>query len=82
MNVCGKFPCGMNMTTGTCNDLYCPMKAAFPLIPPNPSPRYLPVNIPFSNIGITVVTLDGYGNVQIKVDEPYPAAVSTQKEPS
>lgn len=40
---------------------------------PTPSPRYLPINMPFSNIGITIATLDGYGNVEIKVDQPYPA---------
>jgi hypothetical protein len=45
-----------------------------PFIAPTPSPRVLPVNIPFSNVGITVVTLDGYGNVTIKVDQPYPVA--------
>jgi hypothetical protein len=39
-----------------------------------PSPRTLPVNIPFSNIGITIVTLDGHGNVTIKVDQPFPEA--------
>jgi hypothetical protein len=39
---------------------------------PTPSPRTMPVNIPFSLIGITIVTLDGYGNVTIKVDQPYP----------
>jgi hypothetical protein len=33
-----------------------------PLIQPTPSPRYLPVNVPFSSLGVTVVTMDGYGN--------------------
>lgn len=35
-----------------------------------PSPRYLPVNVPFSNFGTTVVTMDRYGNITIKVDQP------------
>jgi hypothetical protein len=67
----------MNKTSGHCMDAYCPMKAAFPAqLPATPSPRYLPVNIPFSLFGITIVTLDGYGNVIIKVDQPYPAPES------
>lgn len=73
MSACGKWPCSRNMTSGYCSDSYCPMKA-FPVsISPTPSPRFLPVNIPFSLLGITIVTLDGYGNVTIKVDQPYPS---------
>jgi hypothetical protein len=61
-------------------DTYCPMKNAFPThLPPIPSPRYLPVNIPFSLFGITIVTLDGYGNVIIKVDQPYPESPAVRE---
>ncbi len=77
-HLCSKYPCAMNSTSGHCYDTYCPMKAAFPgTIAPTPSPRFLPVNIPFSLFGITIVTLDGYGNVNIKVDQPYPDPVGT-----
>lgn len=70
---CVKFPCGMNETSGHCYDVYCPMKATFPgTIAPSPSPRFLPVNVPFSNFGITKVTMDRDGNVTIKVDQPFP----------
>jgi hypothetical protein len=44
-----------------------------PYLAPVPSPRFLPVNIPFPMIGITVVTLDGNGNVTIKVNQPCPS---------
>jgi hypothetical protein len=70
--ICAKFPCNMNMTSGYCADPYCPMKSAPLVVAPTPSPRFLPVNIPFSMFGITVVTLDGHGNVEIKVDQPFP----------
>lgn len=72
MNVCSKFPCSMNMTSGHCMDAYCPMKTAPLALTPIPSPRYLPVNIPFSLFGITVVTMDNHGNVTIKMDQPFP----------
>lgn len=39
-----------------------------------PSPRTLPVNLPFSNFGVTVAVLDQYGNLTIKVDQPESAA--------
>lgn len=69
MSACAKFPCGATMSGG-CQDIYCPMKPSFPLsIAPNPSPRFLPVNIPFSIFGVTVVTMDRDGNVTIKVDQ-------------
>lgn len=73
MNDCAKWPCSMNKNTGLCHDVYCPMRVGqIPAIAPSPSPRFMPVNIPFSLFGITIVTLDGYGNVSIKVDQPYP----------
>lgn len=72
MNICAKFPCGMSHMTGLCHDSYCPRTPAQFSISPTPSPRYLPVNIPFSLFGITVVTLDGHGNVEIKVEQPHP----------
>jgi hypothetical protein len=47
-----------------------------PLMPtmmsPNPNPPYLPVNVPLSFIGVTVVMVDSEGNVRIKKDEPLP----------
>lgn len=82
MIACARFPCGGH--AGGCSFADCinnqPRGMPFPNFPapsfiaPTPSPRYLPVNIPFSLFGITVVTLDGHGNVEIKVDQPYPVA--------
>lgn len=81
MKHCGKFPCMMNITTGYCMDTYCPMKPAqFSPIQPSPSPRFMPVNIPFSLLGITIVTLDSYGNVNIKVDQPYPPSPQVTRD--
>lgn len=70
MNTCLSWPCQRD-SGGYCS--ICHPPRSFPsFIPPTPSSRTLSVNIPFSNIGITIVTLDGYGNVTIKVDQPYP----------
>jgi hypothetical protein len=61
------------MTATGCFDPYCPSKPAqFVPMAALPSPRTLPVNIPFSNFGITVVTMDQAGNLTIKVDQPFP----------
>jgi hypothetical protein len=54
-----------------CTMQNCPQNTSPPFML-QPVPRTMPVNIPFSHIGITIVTLDGYGNVTIKVDQPYP----------
>jgi len=32
----------------------------------------MPVNLPFSNFGVTVAVMDSNGNVTIKVDQPSP----------
>ena len=73
MNICAKWPCSRDMMTGGCHDAYCPLRQAqMSTVTSTTSPRFMPVNIPFSLFGITVVTLDGYGNVSIKVDQPYP----------
>jgi len=73
MNACNSYPC-LRTSAG------CPVCDPTPATHfPTPfmilaSPRTMPVNIPFSHVGITIVTLDGYGNVTIKVDQPYPPA--------
>jgi len=36
----------------------------------------MPVNVPFSTLGITVVTMDRDGNITIKVDQPETLALS------
>lgn len=40
-------------------------------ITPTPSLRVLPVNMPFSNFGVTIAVLDRDGNLTIKVDQPH-----------
>lgn len=40
--------------------------------PPTPSPRVLPVNLPFPSFGVTVAVLDRDGNLTIKVDQLQP----------
>lgn len=73
MNVCSRYPCGWYGTG--CVMQNCPSnhtQPAYPILPSTPSPRYLPVNVPFSNFGITTVTMDRDGNVTIKTDQPYP----------
>lgn len=67
MNVCSKSPCGM--TTGGCVDRYCPTPQFFQYLPQQPPARYLPVNVPFSNFGVTTVTMDRDCNVTIRVDQ-------------
>lgn len=72
---CARIDCGWTGQTCiavNCPQSYNPGSPFHNFIPPTPSPRFLPVNIPFSLFGITVVTLDGHGNVEIKVDQPYP----------
>lgn len=63
---CLNYPC--QRTTAGCAicDRAPVMQAPFSI----PSPRILPVNIPFSNFGITVVTMDRDGNTTIKVEQP------------
>lgn len=39
-------------------------------ITPTPSPRVLPVNLPFSTFGVTIAVMDRDGNLTIKVDQP------------
>lgn len=73
MNFCTKYPCGgYGGSPGYCHDPQCPLKSHPLSIQPTPSPRFLPVNIPFSIMGKTVVTMDRDGNVTIKVDQPEP----------
>lgn len=75
--MCARIDCGWTGQTciaGNCPQSYSP-GLPYPVqtyLPPTPSPRYLPVNIPFSTIGITIVTLDTEGNITIKVGQPYP----------
>lgn len=79
MNTCSTYPC-MRTTSGCpiCDptpDMLRPYQGTpYINLQPSPSPRTMPVNIPFSHIGITVVTLDGYGNISIKVDQPHPSS--------
>lgn len=68
---CARIDCGW--TGMSCMAQNCPQNPPIFTLQPTPSPRTMPVNIPFSLFGITVVTLDGHGNVTIKVDQPYPA---------
>lgn len=75
MNICANYPCGW--TGNGCTKQNCPQNMGGIFNPPftlspTPSPRTMPVNVPFSLIGITIVTLDGFGNVTIKVDQPHP----------
>jgi hypothetical protein len=42
---------------------------------PIPSPRTMPVNLPFPDYGVTIATLDKDGNVTIKVNQPVPEPV-------
>lgn len=78
MNICSRYPCFWNGVS--CFAENCPRSPSIPFtVTPAPSPRFLPVNIPFSLFGVTVVTLDGYGNVEIKVDQPHPATKEESK---
>lgn len=74
MIACARFPCGGH--TGGCSFADCINNQArggaflsTPSYMPIPSPRTMPVNIPFSLFGITIVTMDRDGNVTIKLDQ-------------
>lgn len=70
MSVCSRFPCGWYGTG--CSAENCPQsQSSFrPMVLPSiPSPRTLHVEVPFSNMGVTIVTMDRDGNVTIKVDQ-------------
>ena len=68
MNACSRYPCGWYGTG--CSAQNCPQNPSLPFTMPSiPSPRTMPVNIPFSNFGVTVVTMDRDGNVTIKLDQ-------------
>ena len=48
-----------------------------PFWQPAPSyqpPRTMPVNVPFSIFGVTIVTMDRDGNITIKLDQTEPVA--------
>lgn len=51
-----------------------PMGTSWPPVTfqPIPAPRVMPVNVPFSTFGVTVVTMDRDGNITIKVDQVQP----------
>lgn len=44
-----------------------------PLVLTPVSPRTMPVNVPFSTFGVTIVTMDRDGNITIKVDQTGPS---------
>jgi hypothetical protein len=80
MNACSSFPCGWN--GAWCSSGVCPNRMGTQppfTLQPAPSPRTLPVNIPFPTMGVTVVTMDKDGNVSIKVDQ-IPTAVGGARE--
>jgi hypothetical protein len=55
------------MTPGwTPNIPLWPPGQAYPVIP---APRTMPVNVPFSDFGETIVRMDRYGNITIKVEQ-------------
>jgi hypothetical protein len=74
MIACARFPCGGH--TGGCTFIDCINNQSGPsylATPFNiPSPRHLPVNVPFSTFGVTVVTMDRDGNITIKLDQVIP----------
>jgi hypothetical protein len=55
----------------------CQCRPWYPVIGPIPSPRTMPVSLPFSSFGVTIAIMDSDGNLTIKVDQPTPDPVST-----
>ena len=51
-----------------------------PMFPAPVSPRTLPVNVPISTFGVTVVVLDGEGNLTIKTDQPRDALQRLERD--
>jgi hypothetical protein len=48
---------------------YGPQWPAAPFIATTIQPRVMPVNVPFSTFGVTVVVMDRDGNITVKVDQ-------------
>lgn len=73
MNVCSRYPCGW--VGGYCTAPGCPNGTApTPFLPMTiPSPRTMPVNVPFSTFGVTIVIMNSKGEITIKVEQPDPA---------
>lgn len=74
MQACSTYPC-LRTSSGcpVCDPtpaMRAPFGGSLPYVQP---PRTMPVNVPFSTFGVTVVTMDRDGNVTIKVDQVPPA---------
>lgn len=56
----------------------CMCQTYFPVAPLIiPSPRTMPVNLPFPTFGVTIAIMDVNGNITIKTDQPTPDAGNT-----
>jgi hypothetical protein len=41
----------------------------------------MPVNIPFSLFGVTIVTMNSNGEITIRIEQPDPAVTSHERQP-